>query len=168
MIISLPWPDKRLSPNARLHWKAKVGPRQDARRRAGWLTVAAAGYWTVKDALKASEGPIPVRITFYPPDKRHRDDDNMIASFKAWRDGVADALGVDDRRFRPHYFFADPAKPGRVEVQFFPENSAGTEQAKNAGDCLLNHAESAIENGPETGLHPCPALTQSESEVRNG
>lgn len=152
MIISLPWPDKRLSPNARLHWKARVGPRQDARRRAGWLTVAADGYWTVKDALKASEGPIPVRITFYPPDKRHRDDDNMIASFKAWRDGVADALGVDDRRFRPHYFFADPAKPGRVEVQFFPENSAGTD--------LPNPLVSAMENErAERCANTGPALT---------
>ena len=50
------------------------------------------------------DGPIPVRITFYPPDARRRDDDNMIGSFRAARDGIADALGVDDRRFRPHYF----------------------------------------------------------------
>jgi len=156
VIISLPWPDKRLSPNARLHWKARVGPRQDARRRAGWLTVAAAGYWTVKDALKASEGPIPVRITFYPPDKRHRDDDNMIASFKAWRDGVADALGVDDRRFRPHYFFADPAKPGRVEVQFFPENSAGTDLPNPPVSAMENErAERCVNTGPALTIDTC-------------
>lgn len=117
-MIVLPWPDKRLSPNARLHWKAKIGPRQDARRRAGWLTVTAKDFHSIKALARNNEGPIAVKITFYPPDHRLRDDDNMIGSFKAWRDGIADALGVDDRRFRPHYFFAEPEKPGRVEVEF--------------------------------------------------
>ena len=48
---------------------------------------------------------------------RRRDDDNMVGSFKAYRDGIADALGVDDRRFRPHYFFEDAEKPGRIDVE---------------------------------------------------
>lgn len=39
-------------------------------------------------------------VDFYPPDRRHRDDDNLIASFKAGRDGIALALGIDDKRFR--------------------------------------------------------------------
>ena len=69
-----------------------------------------------KRAIAAIEGRIPIEVRFYPPDNRHRDDDNMIASFKAARDGIADALGVDDRRFRPVYKFMDPEKPGRVEV----------------------------------------------------
>lgn len=116
MRIVLPWPDPKLSPNARLHWRAKVGPKQAAKIKAGWLTVAAEGYHATKAALAAHDGPIPVEMRFYPPDRRHRDDDNMIGSMKAARDGVADALGVDDRRFRPHYFFEDAEKPGRVEV----------------------------------------------------
>lgn len=116
MKITLPWPDSKLSPNARLHWRAKVGPKQDAKRRAAWLTVAADGFHAARSALQGSDDKIPVRVTFYPPDKRHRDDDNMIGSFKSWRDGIADALAIDDRRFRPHYIFADPEKPGRIEV----------------------------------------------------
>jgi len=63
------------------------------------------------------DGRIKMKITFYPPDRKRRDDDNMIASFKAARDGLADALGVDDRRFRPEYHFGEPDDPGRVEVQ---------------------------------------------------
>ena len=118
MIVTLPWPDKKLSPNARTHWRAKVGPKQSARIRSGWETVAAKGFHQVRDALAASDGPIALTVTFYPPDKRHRDDDNMIGAFKSHRDGIAEALGVNDRRFRPHYVFADPAKPGRVEVTF--------------------------------------------------
>ena len=116
VIITLPWPDKRLSPNARVHWRAKVGPKQSARIRSGWSAVAAKGFYSAKDALKAGDGPIPIEVRFYPPDRRHRDDDNMIGSFKSHRDGIADALEVDDRRFRPVYIFAEPEKPGRIEV----------------------------------------------------
>lgn len=118
MKIVLPWPDKRLSPNARLHWRAKMKPKQEAKTAAHYLTMAAEGYSEAKAAVAASDGPIAVEMRFYPPDRRHRDDDNMIGSMKAARDGIAQALGVDDRRFRPHYFFEDAAKPGRVEVCF--------------------------------------------------
>lgn len=118
MKIVLPFPDRRLSPNARLHWRARLKPKQIAKTSAWAATVATPGFYETRRALGEGEGPIAVQIRFYPPDNRRRDDDNIIASFKAARDGVADALGVDDRRFRPHYFFEDPAAPGRVEVEF--------------------------------------------------
>jgi crossover junction endodeoxyribonuclease RusA len=53
------------------------------------------------------EGKIPVEITFYPPDKRHRDADNMVASIKAGIDGLADALKVNDKRFLPTFKFEE-------------------------------------------------------------
>ncbi|KQM58771.1 hypothetical protein ASE65_10430 [Sphingomonas sp. Leaf16] len=56
-------------------------------------------------------------IRFVPPDHRRRDDDGMIGAFKHGRDGIADALGVDDHSFRPTYEFAEPEKPGRVVVE---------------------------------------------------
>ena len=115
MIVTLPWPDKLMSPNARLHWRAKVGPKQSARIAAGWSAVSAKGFQEAKERLVGSDGPIRVSITFYPPDARRRDDDNMIASMKAARDGIAEALCVDDHRFRAEYKFAAPEKPGRVE-----------------------------------------------------
>jgi len=55
-------------------------------------------------------------MRFYAPDKRRRDDDNIIASMKAARDGIADAFGIDDHRFAVTYKFCEPEKPGRVEV----------------------------------------------------
>ena len=64
-----------------------------------------------------AEGLIPMKITFHPPDRRPRDDDNMIASFKRGRDGMAHAFGVDDGRFRPTYHFAEPIKGGQVVVR---------------------------------------------------
>lgn len=118
MLISLPWPDSRLSPNARLYWAAKVAPKKIAREGAAWATKGAEGFHAAKAALTASEGHIPLTVRFYPPDRRHRDTDNMVASLKAAIDGIADALEVNDRRFRPHWFFEDSCPPGRVEVEF--------------------------------------------------
>lgn len=115
MTITLPWPDKRLSPNARQHWAQLAKVKADARTEAAW-TVKAQMPLQARRTVAEGEGRIPLRIAFYPPDNRRRDDDNMVGSFKAYRDGIADALGVDDRRFRPHYFFEDAAKPGRVEI----------------------------------------------------
>lgn len=109
-VIILPWPDKRLSPNARPHWGAKARAAKSARH---------AGYFAAK-AAKASitwEGDIHAFITFYPPDRRGRDDDNLIASFKSYRDGIADALGIDDKRIRIHPVLADEIRTGgAVEV----------------------------------------------------
>jgi len=50
----------------------------------------------------AHDGPLHLWLDFYPPCNRKHDDDNLTASFKAGRDGIADALGVDDNRFVCH------------------------------------------------------------------
>lgn len=62
------------------------------------------------------QGRVCLAVTFYPPVTRERDRDNLIASFKAHQDGIADALGIDDRNFDVTYTVEAPAKPGRVEV----------------------------------------------------
>lgn len=169
MIITLPWPDKRLSPNARLHWRAKVGPKQAAKIAAGHLAYAASrGFQGALDAMRASDEPIPVTITFYPPDRRHRDDDNMIGSFKAARDGIADALGINDRRFRPHYYFEEAEKPGRVVVCFpavIPNNGySGSDYG------FPESSEVPTLSGPETMLATSPrpiseTLSRSETDA---
>jgi len=121
-MIVLPWPDKRLSPNARMHWAALSSVKKQARADACILATVAIPL-KAKRELATSEGRIPIVVRFYPPDNRRRDDDNAIASFKAARDGIADALGVDDRRFQPIYQFMDPEKPGRIEVYLYdPRN----------------------------------------------
>src|SRR5690242_1394791 len=98
-LIELPWPPKELTPNARRrnHWRVTQRHAKEYRLRCFLLTVAA----------KAPKGVI-TSVTFYPPDRRRRDDDGMIGAFKAGRDGVADALGCDDHKFRPAYHFGDP------------------------------------------------------------
>lgn len=39
-------------------------------------------------------------LEFHHAVRRRRDDDNLSASCKAYRDGIADALGIDDHRLR--------------------------------------------------------------------
>jgi crossover junction endodeoxyribonuclease RusA len=56
-------------------------------------------------------------MDFYPPDHRRRDDDGLIASMKSARDGIADALKIDDRRFITRAEVKDETHPfGRVMV----------------------------------------------------
>jgi crossover junction endodeoxyribonuclease RusA len=108
-MITLPWPPKELNPNKRLHWAVRNTHKVIYRDACHLLTVQA-------KAAVTGDGPIAITIDFYPPDRRHRDDDNMISAFKAGRDGLANALGVNDRRFQPVYRFNDPVKGGCVVV----------------------------------------------------
>lgn len=107
--ITLPWPPKALSPNARVHW---------AVRSKATRSYFQAAYYHAKAARWALEhdGPVRLCITFHPPDKRHRDDDNLIASFKAARDGIALALEMNDRHFVTVATIGEPVKCGAVVV----------------------------------------------------
>lgn len=114
-VIVLPFPPKELFPNfkRRHHW-SKYRPKEKKAREDG--------YWAAhkaRPALPDDRSIIPLRITFYPPDRRARDDDGMIGAIKNYRDGVADALGVDDKVFRCLYVVAEPDRPGRVEIEVF-------------------------------------------------
>ncbi|TEA78653.1 endonuclease [Allopusillimonas ginsengisoli] len=116
LTITLPWVDSRLMPNRKngLHWgrsqEAKVRARQD-------------GHMSALVALGRNTMPlsttIPVKITFAAPDGRHRDLDNLLAASKASLDGIAKALGVDDKCFRPLTIDAaiDTRKQGFVIVE---------------------------------------------------
>ena len=67
--------------------------------------------------------PVPagralLSLEFIPPDRRRRDDDNCIAAFKSGRDGVAQALGIDDSRFVTQLqISAETIKGGAVRVR---------------------------------------------------
>ncbi len=117
--LILPWPPSILSPNSRAHWAVKSKAAASYRTACAWETKAA--------KIKIDwDGMVHLWITFYAPDKRHRDDDNLVAQFKNGRDGVADALGINDKRFRIHpWLSTDVVKNGSVKVRF----TAGIEEA---------------------------------------
>lgn len=108
-VLSLPWPDKSLHPNARVHWAKRAKATKIARIEAAWATKAA--------YLRVDPGLVPMTITFFPPDNRRRDRDGMISAIKAQLDGIADALGVDDNCFRPSFAFGSPVKGGLVSIE---------------------------------------------------
>jgi crossover junction endodeoxyribonuclease RusA len=108
--VTLPWPPKELSPNASIHWAQKAKKKKEYRTACWALTLEA------KLIAPAGEGKIPIEITFYPPDKRHRDADNMVASIKSGLDGLADALKVNDKRFLPSFHFKDEVA-GMVKIE---------------------------------------------------
>lgn len=86
------WPPNILSVNSRAHWSKSAGPRK-AYRQACWALALQA------KLVVPADGPISVRLDMFPP-TRGNDDDNAEGRFKAGRDGIAEALRVDDNRFK--------------------------------------------------------------------
>jgi crossover junction endodeoxyribonuclease RusA len=110
--IVFPWPPGALNPNKRCHWSVKSKAAKGYREACHLLTKQSG-------ALIDWDGDVHVWIDFYPPDKRHRDDDNMIAAFKSGRDGMADALGIDDKRIRIHPYVKEQIG-GMVKIRLTP------------------------------------------------
>lgn len=107
--LTLPWPPKELSPNYAGHWAPQASAKKKY-RFAVWA-LALQAKWKVPE-----EGKIRLEIEFYPPDKRKRDKDNMVGSFKAGQDGLADAWGVNDNRIDCTYKISDQLG-GMVKVR---------------------------------------------------
>jgi crossover junction endodeoxyribonuclease RusA len=95
MQVTLPWFPKQLSPNARVHWGTKAKYQRVYRTECWAQTRQALGLVNLK-----GEFPVTLTITFVPPSRRHYDLDNCVAAIKSGLDGVADALQVNDHRFK--------------------------------------------------------------------
>ena len=98
MLVSLPMKIVSAA-NKREHWSAKA-KRVKAERAA--VTPAVRSALGVMAALRTAVGS-PQRISYLPAvvtltriAPRPLDDDNNVSGMKAIRDGVADALGIDD------------------------------------------------------------------------
>ncbi|OJH80123.1 MAG: hypothetical protein BSK19_07585 [Stenotrophomonas maltophilia] len=112
--LILPWPSKDLSPNGRVHWRRKAKATKLARQTA--VVLAHEAGWR---ALHLPTGRLYLWLDFYQaPGKALPDDDNMIRRFKPYRDGIAQVLGIDDRRFVIHpYVHDERRKGGQVVVR---------------------------------------------------
>jgi hypothetical protein len=103
-VIELPFPPSSLSGHNNGHWRSKSGIVAKHRELAKEATLA------VRPAVSRA-GDIRVIVTFYPPDRRG-DRINFPNRMKPYFDGIADALKVNDSRFVPAYYFAEPVKHG--------------------------------------------------------
>ena len=115
-MIELPFPPASLSGHAKGNWHGKSGVTK--KWRADACTVAReVGFSSFPDAKPyTDEGDIIVHVTFIPPNKRG-DRVNFPNRMKPIFDGLADALGVNDSRFVPRYYYRQPEKPGRIEIR---------------------------------------------------
>jgi len=108
-VIKLPYPDKALWPNGRAHWAVKAREAKKLRTAAAWATKAA--------SIKIGDSPIPVHIVVHPkaygpvPDR-----DNVVAAFKHIGDGIADALGINDRHFAAPTVEVSPERTGQFVI----------------------------------------------------
>ncbi|WP_259075830.1 endodeoxyribonuclease RusA [Pseudomonas sp. BIGb0278] len=113
MDLILPWPPAACSPNARVHWTKKSRAAKSYRAACHLLAKQA--------GITAPEGEALLMLEFVPPDRRRRDDDNLLAMFKAGRDGLADALGIDDNVFATQIRVSkETTKGGAVLVRVEP------------------------------------------------
>lgn len=62
-------------------------------------------------------GRVSVALTVHPKTRNAVDPDNCVASLKAYADGIAQAMGVDDKVFdAPTVTFGEPVKGGLFRV----------------------------------------------------
>lgn len=113
--LTLPWPPRILWPNGRGHHMVRYRYQQQAKSD---------GYYAARAALKPTlvagynGQPIKITLTAHPPTRRDYDDDGLIGAFKHYRDGIAEALCVNDKLFQTQPVErGEPRKGGAVVVR---------------------------------------------------
>ena len=123
--IFLPWPDKRLSPNARVHWASLASAKKKAKEVAYYTTLGSG-------VSKVNADAVSVRYSFFPPSRRAYDLDNLVASMKAAADGIALAIGVDDSKWDLAISPRGPVEKNgmvKVEIEWPPFTTLANELA---------------------------------------
>jgi crossover junction endodeoxyribonuclease RusA len=113
VILDLPYPAKLLWPNGRT--RSPFAKSRETKKHKAWAITAAYG-----DRANAPVGDrLRLIATFHcKPSGPLPDDDNASASLKAYQDGIAAALGVDDRHFgQPEVRFGARDKVGKVIIE---------------------------------------------------
>lgn len=111
MNVTLPWPPSALRPNA-------SSPGAWRRKQAAAKAYRAQCLPLCRTALHRPDySTVHVHMDFAPPDRRRRDLDNMLASFKHGLDAVSEAIGIDDSDFSLSLRKVEPVKHGAVHVE---------------------------------------------------
>jgi len=97
--------------NVREHWAPKA-KRAKAQRTAAWAATSN----KLENCPPDDDSTLEITLTRLGP--RRMDSDNLARSMKAVRDGIADALGIDDGsdRLQWHYKQASSKKRGLYSV----------------------------------------------------
>src|SRR3546814_15071481 len=94
--VRLTWPDRASHPNSRGHWSKRAKANKAMRKAAYYLTLGA--------NVKAPEnGDIRVVLTFYPPDRRQRDRDNLLSNRSEERREGKECVRTCRSRWSPYH-----------------------------------------------------------------
>lgn len=104
-MITLPFPPAMLSPNGRCHWAKKAKAFKAYKFKCFALMTP------FREQLRGRDS---FELRFYPPDRRRRDLDNMLAASKAALDALSEVSGVDDSRFNLKIAKSEPREGGAV------------------------------------------------------
>ena len=119
-VITLPIPDRVLSPNARVNRFKKTSATRTHRTLSERETYKSMKDWGLP---LGTYFVTSIELVAYWKTSRHkRDDVNLMASCKAYEDGVQDALGQDDSTWsmeRPQHYIS-PKNP-RLEIHIHIE-----------------------------------------------
>jgi len=109
-MIVLPFPAPVLWPNGRtLNHKFKAAAFKKAREQAAWAAKAA--------NVRVGNSPIPVHLIIKPKAKGPAPDaDNCVSACKAYLDGIAAAIGINDRHFAAPTVEIDGERSGQFVI----------------------------------------------------
>ena len=104
--VKMPWPARELHSNSRAHYMVRHRAFQSAKFAAKMLC---------REAKVPCWPNAEILIEYYPPSYRG-DIHNVPSALKAYIDGIADALGCDDKSFIVDYptQWAGKVKGGEV------------------------------------------------------
>lgn len=113
--IDMVWPNWDLSPNGRIHWKAKIDLAKEAKFEGRLVAMS-----QFPDPPQIPKRDILLYVVAHPPNKE-TDSDNLLAALKYYIDGVALHFGFDDKLIRmPIVDWGEIEKPGRCMLYFLP------------------------------------------------
>lgn len=91
--VKLPFPHSDLMPNKKTHWGKKSKIAEKAKYDA----------WLLSKKLHGRTGKYGLACIFLMPDNVNRDTDNLVAAMKPAFDGMAEAMRVNDAKFRGQF-----------------------------------------------------------------
>jgi hypothetical protein len=112
--IELSWPADPLWPNKSAHRYVEARSRKAAKREAFYATKLMMSH----DWAPAGETASVHLIAHCKPTGPHPDKDNTVAAVKSHLDGIALAIGMNDRDFdAPTVTFAGRCERGKIIVE---------------------------------------------------
>jgi hypothetical protein len=93
-------PPREVWPNTHIGWREKAAAAADFRYQAGLATQIAKLERDDFGWVAGARQVVLDIVIAWPKGQRRLDDDNCWASMKHARDGIAEVLEVDDRKFR--------------------------------------------------------------------